>query len=54
MTVDNFTMDQTNPVRLNNQGKKTINIGATLHITTDQKQGNYNDENAFMYTVNYL
>lgn len=54
MTVDNFTMDQANPVKLNNQGKKTINIGATLHITTDQRQGNYNDENAFMYTVNYL
>lgn len=54
MTVDNFTMDQANPVKLNNQGKKTINIGATLHITTDQRQGNYNDENSFTYTVNYL
>jgi len=54
LTIDNFTMDQTNPVRLSNQGKKTINIGATLHITTDQKQGNYNDENIFTFTVEYL
>lgn len=54
MTVDNFTMDQTNPVKLNNQGKRTVNIGATLHITTDQKQGNYNDENTFTYIVEYL
>lgn len=54
MTINNFTMDQSNPVKLNNQGKKTINIGATLHITTDQKQGNYNDENSFSYTVEYL
>lgn len=54
MTVDNFTMDNTNPVKLNNSGKKTINIGATLHISTDQRQGNYNDENSFTYVVNYL
>lgn len=54
MTIDNFTMDQTNPVKLSNQGKKTVNIGATLHIVTDQKQGNYNDENFFTYTVEYL
>lgn len=54
LTVDNFTMNFPNPVKLNNQGKKTINIGATLHITTDQKQGNYNDENTFTYTVEYL
>lgn len=54
MTVDSFTMNLTNPVRLNNSGKKTINIGATLHITTDQRQGNYNDENTFTYTVEYL
>lgn len=54
MTVDNFTMDQSNPVKLSGQGKKTINIGATLHITTDQNQGNYNDENLFTYNVEYL
>jgi len=54
LTIDNFTMDQTNPVKLTNQGKRTINIGATLHISTDQKQGNYNDENTFTYTVEYL
>ncbi len=54
MTVDNFTMDQSNPVKLSGQGKKMINIGATLHITTDQKQGIYNDENSFTYIVEYL
>ncbi|MBO6946592.1 MAG: DUF4402 domain-containing protein [Rhodospirillales bacterium] len=54
MTVNNFTMDKTNPVRLNNAGKKTINIGATLTIGTDQRQGNYNDDNSFTYVVNYL
>lgn len=54
MTVDNFTMDKTNPIKLNNSGNKTINIGATLHIGTDQRQGNYNDENSFTYVVEYL
>jgi hypothetical protein len=54
LTIDNFTMDQTNPVKLSNQGKRIINIGATLHIGTDQKQGNYNDENTFTYTVEYF
>lgn len=54
MTVDNFTMDKSNPVRLNNSGTKTINIGATLHIGTDQRKGNYNDDNSFTYVVNYL
>lgn len=54
MTINNFTMDVTNPVRLNNSGKKTINIGAALHVGTDQKSGNYNDENSFTYFVEYL
>jgi hypothetical protein len=54
LTVNNFTMDQTNPIRLNNQGVAIINIGATLNITTNQKFGNYNDENEFTFTVEYL
>lgn len=54
MTVDNFTMDKSNPVRLNNSGTKIINIGATLHVGTDQRKGNYNDDNSFTYVVNYL
>jgi len=54
MTVDNFTMSLTNPVRLSNQGKKTINIGATLHIGTAQTKGNYNDQNSFSVDVDYL
>ncbi len=54
MTVDNFTMNLTNPVKLSSQGKKTIYIGATLHVGTDQKKGNYNDNNSFSYNVEYL
>lgn len=53
MTVDTFTMDVTNPVRLNNSGKKTINIGATLRVTTNQTAGNYNDDNEFTIDVDY-
>lgn len=54
MTVDNFTMNQTNPVKLSSQGKKTVNVGATLHIGTAQTKGNYNDQNSFSYNVEYL
>ena len=53
MTVDSFTMDQTNPVRLNKYGKRTINIGATLHVDTNQRKGNYNDANVFTIFVDY-
>ncbi len=53
MTLDTFTMSQTNPVRLNNQGKRTIWIGATLHVDADQKKGNYNDDNTFTVNVEY-
>ena len=54
MTVDNFTMNLTNPVKLNNKGKKTINIGATLHVGAGQRQGNYNDDNTFTIFADYL
>ena len=53
MTIDNFTMDKTNPIRLNNQGKRTINIGGTLHISVNQKKGNYNDDNIFTVYADY-
>ena len=53
MTIDNFTMDKTNPIRLNNQGKRTINIGGTLHISVNQKKGNYNDDNIFTIYADY-
>lgn len=54
MTVDNFTMSLPNPIKLSKQGKKTINIGTTLHIGTAQKKGTYNDQNSFTYDVDYL
>lgn len=53
MTIDNFTMDKSNPITLNNQGKRTINIGATLHISVNQKKGNYNDDNIFTIYADY-
>lgn len=53
MTVDSFTMDKTNPVRLSRKGKVTINIGARLRVGSDQRQGNYNDDNAFFVYADY-
>ncbi len=53
MTVDSFTMDQTNPIYLGNNGRKTINIGATLRIGADQRRGNYNDDNTFTVFADY-
>lgn len=54
MTVDNFTQSLPNPIKIGNAGKKTVYIGATLHVGTDQKKGNYNDQNSFTYDVDYL
>jgi len=41
MTMDNFTIEFTNPIKLNNSGKKTVDWGATLNVGADQKKGNY-------------
>jgi hypothetical protein len=54
MTVDSFTMDKTNPIRLNNSGNRTINIGATLHVDANQRKGNYNDDNEFFVSAVYF
>lgn len=54
MTIDNFTMNLSNPVKLNNSGKKSIFIGATVHVGTAQKKGNYNDNNSFTVFADYL
>lgn len=54
MTVDNFTQSLPNPIKIGNAGKKTVYIGATLHIGTAQKKGNYNDNNSYTYDVDYL
>jgi len=54
MTVSNFTMDQSNPVYLGKNGQKTINIGATLTIGTNQQAGDYNTNNSFTFVVEYL
>ncbi len=53
MTVSNITMDRANPIRLNNSGARTINLGATLTIGADQKKGNYNDDNTFTVSAFY-
>ncbi len=54
MTVDSFTMDRTNPVKLNRNGIRTINIGATLRVGANQRRGNYNDDNLFTVDVEYF
>jgi len=54
MIVDNFTMNVSNVVNLSGQGRKTVRIGATLHIGTAQTKGNYNDSNSFTVDVDYL
>lgn len=54
MTVSNFTMDQSNPVYLGNNGQKIVNIGATLTIGNNQQAGNYNTNNNFTFVVDYL
>lgn len=54
MTVDNFTMDQTNPIYLGNNGRKTVNIGATLRIGNNQSAGSYTINNNFTFVVDYL
>lgn len=54
MTVENFTMDRTNPVKLNRRGIRTINIGATLRVGANQRRGNYNDDNLFTVDVDYF
>lgn len=53
MTVSNFVMDRANPIRLSNQGKRTINFGATLTVGANQTKGNYNDENTFTVSAFY-
>lgn len=54
MVVDNFTMNVSNVTNLSGQGRKTIRIGATLHIGTAQNKGNYNDSNSYTVDVDYL
>lgn len=53
MVVDSFTMDQQNPIYLGNNGRKVINIGATLRFDANQTQGNYNDNNSFTVFADY-
>jgi len=54
MVVDNFTMNVSNVTNLSGQGRKTVRIGATLHIGTAQTKGNYNDSNSYTVDVDYL
>jgi len=50
-TVDTFTMNKSNPVKLNNKGKVTIFVGATLRVGVNQKDKKYRGE--FDVTVEY-
>lgn len=54
MIIDDFTMDVSNPVYLGNNGRMTVNIGATLRIGTNQNAGDYNINNSFTFVVEYL
>jgi len=48
LTVDQLTLSVTNPVKLNNSGKKVFYVGGRLSIPTNQKaKKNYNGD----YTV---
>ena len=50
ITIKDFTSDF-NPVL--NDGRQTINLGATLEINPDQKPGTYNSSTPLQVTVNY-
>jgi len=54
ITVDNIHMNLTNPVRLSNAGKKTIFLGGTLNISTNQKARTYNDIGTLVINAEYL
>lgn len=53
MTVDSFTIDEPNPIYLGKNGRKTINIGATLRIGANQSPGAYESDNLFTVFVDY-
>jgi len=42
MTIDNFTMNASNPINLGHHGRATIKVGATLHLNAGQQAGGYN------------
>jgi len=52
ITVNNVTMNKTNPFKLNNSGKKNVFFGGTLQIATNQKGRNYK-VGGFTITVEY-
>ncbi len=53
MTIFNLTLSTDNPVRLNNQGVKSVFIGGTLTVATDQKKGTYKNT-SFIINADYL
>lgn len=53
MVVDTFTMNVQNPVVLDNRGRATIYIGATLRVGTGQTAGDYNRNNDFTVSAGY-
>ena len=53
MTVTNITMNFTNPIKLNKNGIKNVQFGATLTVAPNQRKGSYNDEGGFIIDVVY-
>lgn len=54
MTVDNFSMDLTNPTLLPAGGQVDLHVGATLHVTGDQTPGvYYSGTPGFAVSINY-
>lgn len=41
ITVNNLNMSRTNPIRLSNGGKRTVYLGGTVQISTNQKDKTY-------------
>lgn len=48
IVVDNITMNQTNPIKLNKTGKKTVFLGGRVTITTNQKDKTYGNGGGFI------
>jgi len=53
MTLTNLNMNQTNPVKLSEDGKKTVRIGGTLQVAPNQHAGKYRDVGTLIINVDY-
>lgn len=53
VTLSNFTMNVSNPVVLNNQGRADFYVGATMTIGANQTAGTYDRNNSFTVSADY-